>query len=284
MANQQKIFWDSVSNIYSSSDLTNHVGDHELSYVLKNYQDYAIKNLICMGVADGCRDPITILASKNNIPKLLVVNDFSPKLLETCTNKMLLKFPNISPCYDCGEMKDVHKRNSKLKQSFENGKIIHGVYNVDYIMESLNLYAENNSVIGKNMNIGFLYWQNNNLHQSPDSINFDNLEINNVPENVQSFIKKSLKLDNFVAISVHTETGFISHYYSPDGLNKMFSYIYPNNNFKIIVTKERYIIVECFFGESKNTDTMVTNLNNVIGNIPYFDQIDSITAVKNFFV
>lgn len=275
-------FWDGVSKMYSSSDMTHHMADFELGQVLSVVDKMNLKGLSCFGVADGNRDPIQILdhCYKNNkeLPSELFINDISSNMLKESISNLKIggwldKIKWVIPIHN-----SISKINFTSNIINKKSTYIIGVYNADYLRESLLLYKENKDVIGKHFTICPLY-----LDQSQESpsiykgkdITFD---IDNY-ENYTDILDVMKQDSNFYAYSVLTDKNFISHYFNAKALNSLISSIYKKHNIstqKGENQSDKRYIVNVIRSNNGTNDYVVTMLNNVFGNIKFCEHVDSL--------
>lgn len=286
-------FWDSVSKVYSSNDMTNHMADFELQTSLSYIKAMNVEGLSSFGVADGNRDPIQILKHLNDndrqLPNELVVNDISSNMVKETANNLLLggwteKIKSIN--YIHCPISQIKSINSEIKNKSPLYCI--GVYNVDYIKESLELYRQNKEIIGKNFTVNALYLtfdENNNpviIHGISLMFNIDHYNNALVGFN-------ALKTDpSFYAFSVTTDNNFVSHYFNSEKLNLLLNNIF--KGLKVITEKgadanaKRYIVNIISDNDiNKKPNYVVTMLNNVLGNIKSEDQIVSLQKLFDLF-
>jgi len=278
-----KTFWDSVSSIYSGNQMTSHYGDIELEYVFREISSLdKIDNLVCLGVADGCRDPIEILRyllSKNKLDYSMKVycNDLSSKMVDRCRERMK-EFPQLSlDCID-GPMGKLGESSWTCIDN-NHTEFVLGVYNSDYIVQSLEIYKKESDLVGKKFSITFLEMDSKeNLVISPESLDF-------YIDNYKNYLDVILNWKNssrFIAYSINTSNGFISHYYSSEGINKILKSVFKDQEITTNILGDRYI-VNLIKNESNDKKTFITCLNNVLGNIPWHLQSGSLFEIKKLF-
>lgn len=279
--NKSTTFWDSVSEIYSKNSMTTHDNDHELAYIFdivnhtKNLQ-----TLICLGVADGCRDPMAILHHIDQTDKplpLTICNDLSAELLKVCADRVS-KIEGIQSAFYPGPMHEL-----EVKEEYENPNptLVIGVYNADHIDYSLSLYLENVGIIGKEFTVSILTMTDDYLTQSEDHIKFD---ITDYKKHLDALYELRNSNKDFVAYSITTNTGFITHYYTVDGLEKMCKLVFGKYSISVKPIGSRYVVADIKKDADKESTTLITTLNNVVGNIPWHLQIPSLFSIhKNFF-
>lgn len=276
-------FWNSVSAIYGEHNLTNHNSNYEMSFVNQMAQFIKSKNLICFGVADGSRDPITILSylSANNmtLPSTIILNDLSPNLLNVCKTNMHKKYPTIETQYLLMPMADV---TSEINTKFPNTIALIGLYSADYIMPSLKGYYESKKIIGNSFEVGAtVLCDNGEIHYLNKKIKFD---INDY-ESIFPKLSEFRTTPNFLAFSIKTDKNFISHYWDTDGLLQLMSTVFSKKKVSIEKLGDRYVMTT-INGKVNSIDsdtTLITCLNNVIGNIPVEYQVSSLEMINSLF-
>lgn len=267
-------FWDGVADLYENADMTKYESDIEINFIYDIFEKIQnIDLLICFGVADGSRDPFKILEfirkKDLNYPNNIILNDLSCKLLDKC-KKRLENIKNIH--YISGEMKNI-KINDIINLNNINCWYICGVYNANYLIEALEIYKKNKKIIGTIFTITSLCF-NYTLFCGDNKISFN---IDNYSNNIIN-IEKLSQDKYFIGYYIMTDTGFITTYYMESGFNRLLKSIFTNN---IVITKKsksRYILN--LIKNNKKPNGIITTLNNVIGNIQYSNQIQSLKTIK----
>lgn len=273
-------FWDSVASIYEESDLTQHKSDSELNYIYEKLdQIKQLNTLVCLGAADGCRDPMKLLEhleKSGRLPHSAILNDLSAELLKICQKRMK-KYPDIDAQYASGSMEYI---NTKVGNSWHNKDpvwYICGVYNANYMAESLKLYQENKSVLGDKFEIKAMKFT--------DTISYG-LTVEFGIDNFEQYIDQVNSLrecDDFVAYSISTNKNFTTHYYTEAGIVKLLKSVFTGCDFESTEMKnDRYVMVMVKKGEGSPT-TLITTLNNVVGNIPDEFLFNCLNSIKKGF-
>ncbi|CAF0847344.1 unnamed protein product [Rotaria sordida] len=213
-----KQFWDTILD-YSGSAMTYTQADFELSQVYKcvdSNQGEQIKDVISMGVADGKREPISILDHIEKqgrvLPSRVIVNDISDTLFDQAKANLVnggwVKKIGNEIIYFLGKIDDI--KTELVKETKVRLGIL-GVYNLGYLPQALNLYQQNANIIGTKFNVYPVYLNNdkdNLILEHGETITFDitNLSddiINQINNNVDQ--KKTIKAiyDKFL------ETGWV---------------------------------------------------------------------------
>lgn len=264
-------FWNSVANLYDKSPMTHLANDEEMNYIFKVIDSNFITKIICLGAADGCRDPLLLLYYLKNTykkePKKLIVNDIAEKMLEKCKDR-LKEFNQIDIDYVCSPINKIHI-------SYNNFIGIFTVYRADFINEALKLYKIEQDIIGKEFKVFPIFYIDNKIVVN-ETIN-KCFNINDINEDLFDELK-NMRKDNFLAYSIITlDKKFISHYYDLEMLNLMLTNVLNKKYEKRIMNiSDRKILFEI---SNTNGDTLITCLNNVLGNIPYDEQIESLCKI-----
>lgn len=282
-------FWDSVSKIYENSPLTKHQADKEMDKIYEIIEEHfpTVKNLICFGTADGCRDPIRILdqlkKKEKAFPECTVLNDLSSELLSVCQKRMNYYGFKKNVHYFSGPMSEI-TRDQLVEKYFPFGDMkamyFCGVYNADYIAPSLEGYKQESAVIGTDFSLSPLLLVDGELVQS-EGINFD---INDYESQLDT-IDDMKDIKNCIGYSIKTDKGFVTHYYTMRGFYDMLVHVFGVGLFGCtIIQGDRYLVSTIFDKDyRKNMNTLITTLNNVIGNIPFDQQLESLQNIKNLF-
>ncbi|CAF0771728.1 unnamed protein product [Rotaria sordida] len=201
-----KQFWDTILD-YSGNAMTYTQADFELSQVYKcvdSNEGEQIKDVISMGVADGKREPISILHHIEKqgrvLPSRVIVNDISDTLFDQAKANLVNhgwvdKIGN-EIIYFLGKIDEI--KTELVKETKVRLGIL-GVYNLGYLPQALHLYQQNENIIGTKFNVYPVYLNNdedNLILEHGETITFDitNLSddiINQINNNVDQ--KKAIK-------------------------------------------------------------------------------------------
>ncbi len=275
-------FWDSVSQFYGTHQLTNHKSDFELDCVNNLVKHMGqIDNLICLGVADGSRDPLVILGSMTDLemplPKEMHFNDLSGDLLAQCKKKVVTNHPGVVATYHSLPMEELP---DKIGIKFPNPDIIIGLYDADYFIPSLNGYLESKDVIGTDFMVGYTVFKDGKISHGSWQVHFD---IDNYSIFAPDFVK--MRSDkNFLAYSIMTEKNFISHYWDKQMLEELMKLVFEKDMKNVTNVGDRYLVTHIQSkSEHISSNTLITSLNNVVGNIPFEHQLESLQAIKTLY-
>ena len=276
-------FWNSVAAFYGDHNLTNHKSDQEMDYVVEiALQLNLIKELICLGVADGSRDPILILralqAAELSLPKMQL-NDLSPDLLGECRKRITAAIKCDTPppvTYHACPMGEIPDQS--YAHDFNSVTII-GLYNADYLMQSLQGYLESKDVIGQTFSVSCTRWQDNKICKSDQIIEF---AIEDYRDHEIKF--KNMRDDpNFLAFTIMTDKKFVSHYWDIIGLRKLMEYVFATDLTDVKSIGDRYVVARADHTPYPDEQRkLITSLNNVIGNIPPEYQLVSLERIRKF--
>ena len=274
-----RIFWDKVgeANQYKSAPITSHKSDDEMDAVLGVIKENNFEGYVCVGCADGCRDPLQMLqySLDNNIPlpRHIRLNDISRNLLDLAGRKMIQNYSNIDTMYFPVPINQIE--SIKLPKDYRMYVIL-GVYSADYIDPSLNNYKEHmKDIIGTEFEISATTFDNKIVKSGSVTFNIDNYK----DKMVDIY---ALRKSNFLAYSIITETGFISHYFDKDMFKKLCSFVFPGKSVEVHEGGSRYIVTHIKDPQWKSYNWLLTSLNNVVGNIPYDLQIKSLQKINSW--
>ena len=279
-------FWQKVGDNcqYETAPITSHMSDDEMEFVFQVINKNFLTGCICIGCADGCRDPLQMLQyiKNNNIKMIehLRLNDISASLLRTAEKNVTEKYKDIDSLYFPCPAHEIQKDSLKLPQK----KILHavlGVYNADYIDQSLGNYQKSmKGIIGTQFTMQVLVRKGVGMEKSTEKILFD---IDNYKEHLNKIYDMRKEAgDKFVAYSIQTETGFISHYYESNAFLWLCNQGFPDKQCQVYKNGSRYVVAYIKQSDEK-CDWLLTSLNNVVGNIPYDLQIQSLNNINKWF-
>lgn len=275
-------FWNGTAAIYGDAEMTKHKSDEEMEYVLKTYDTDNFTQLMCFGVADGSRDPCRILEHikirGKLFPKRMLFNDLSPELLKVCHERVETNYMKET---EESRIDYYAQPMSEIETERIGGGVtaLLGVYNSDYIEESLRIYSENSEILGGMYTMRALLLKEGELETGKEMIEFNIKEYKEYMDKIRTLTTHK----NFLAYSLMTDKNFVTHYYLAWSLNRMMKGIFKDADARveIVMPGDRYIIVEVTDDiENEEGQTLVTSLNNVLGNIPYEHMISSVKKMK----
>lgn len=282
-------FWDSTASVYSNAKLTNEGGE-DLEVILS--RSGSIDNMVCLGVATGCRDPLFLL-DKGIKPKKLLVNDLSPNLLRIC----LASLSSYSELDMLSLVGPIHRTLEKSAEGIEGffGKseplLAVGVYKKDAFYTKFNgysaleLYSEERTNIGDNCVVYPIFYEGEILNTKSKGIDFklplSSRQIGRIAKFLQKY-ESSRGFGGFQFNSVKNGNPFISHYYTKELLEKIFVDTFPGYQISIVDTQTRNYVV-FVGGKDSNQNTLITMINNVLGNIPLNLQKETLRSIRDRF-
>lgn len=278
-------FWDNVARVYSQKDMTSHMADFEMDIVFTFL--LCVQNLLgvaSFGCADGNRDPIQILnfirGQKKYNPENfeVLLSDISGEMLNVAKQNMIAN--------GHGELQSHYVHNSvsqliNIPSFFPSKKttFIFGVYNALYIIESLELYRQNKAVIGSKFRLSALYLDDDLtiVEESESIMQFDIDDYSLFSEAILLL----MTIPNFYAYSITTDKNFVSHFFAAESLKQILSNIFIDKKITYICGENinghdnrRYIVN--IIENDGATDYIVTMMNNVLGNIKFEEQQQSL--------
>jgi|694.fasta_scaffold37717_3 hypothetical protein len=280
-------FWNGVSTIYSDNEMTTHESDFEMDFVFETVtenKDYKPDILMCIGVADGSRDPYMILKKMKEIgylPDKLIMNDISPEMINIAKERMKIFDIKNMICFS----------NPIESMKFDHSDIINdilyviGVYSCDFLREGLELYFKNKEIIGEKFTIKPIYYCSciNSYFYDDNKIEFNIKDYDDICNKTD--ILKWQDDCEFVSYSITTDKNFTSHYFKSSMLYEVFKKRFNNHNIKMTIgtgENKRYILTKIKNnGKNNGKNIIVTILNNVIGNIISDHQLDALSVIKS---
>ncbi|NIO44947.1 MAG: hypothetical protein GTN36_05350, partial [Candidatus Aenigmarchaeota archaeon] len=179
------------------------------------------------------------------------------------------------PTYFTGPMDQLPK---EVDVTLENPTVTIGVYDANYIGPSLKGYFENKDIIGEEFKIWYLSYSGCKITKSKWCVDFNIDDW----ESVLPVLQTMRDDPNFLAYSILTNNKFISSYYDSEKLLDMMNGIFGDNLKGVTSVGKRYVMTVVGYGDRDgDKKTLVTTLNNVIGNIPYDCQINSLLAIRS---
>lgn len=284
----QKItnFWNSVAHDYGKHTLTTSHHDDEISYILNKIvkSKVNIDTLASVGCADGSRDPNIILRFLVDhglkLPLNLVINDISPVMISQCKKRInSFSIPSIISKAEPIELIDRSWLDSNIWKPDSVSEIFIGVYNIDFIKEALELYHQESDTVGKEYSLTLtILSSNSKLEFSDKQWRFNINDYMKVIPDIIASIEDRKKLGDLYGISIQTEKNFVSHYFYKDQLKYLLES--RNANIKVTATElgARYLMFDIEFNKTKTVNTILTMINNVLGNIAFDNQV---TAIDN---
>jgi len=278
-------FWNGVSTIYSNNEMTTCESDFEMDFVFDTIienKDYKPDILMCIGVADGSRDPYMILKKMKEIgylPGKLIMNDISPEMINVAKERMKIFDINDTICFS-NPIESIKFDYSDIKNDM---LYVIGVYSSDFLKEGLELYLKNKEIIGEKFTIKPIYYCSciNAYFYDDNTIEFDIKDYNDICDKTD--ILKWQDNCEFVAYSITTDKNFTSHYFKSSMLYEVLKRRFSNHKINMTVgtgENKRYIITKINSFNTSGKKIMVTSLNNVFGNIISNHQLDALSVMK----
>ncbi len=155
-----------------------------------------------------------------------------------------------------------------------------------FIKKCIERPAKQN-VIGNVFELTHVFFDETSLFKKGDPIKFCIDDSANYTNQILNPENPTVTNTYFVGCCVSTNTGFISHYYHIDGLNKIINHVFENAQFKSVGKYgTRYILTHVVYNqgiqseESYENSSLTTCLNNVVGNIPTDQQLQALIKMR----
>ena len=278
LINQEKNFFKVFNNI--DEELYHKQLEYVYDFIDRNKEGYQdspkkFKELVCFGNSNGCKDPYLLikrmLDNRMFYPDSLTVVDNDLDIFDQCFYK--LKFYDIPK-------KQFYSSNFKDLKVYPNNiytKSIYCLYSTGYLIESLRYFKENRDVFGTDFKIYQLIHIRGEVERH-DHISFD-------IEDLERYEEKILELKNrpnFLAYSLETDQGFTTHFFEHLALINFLNNVVPNDVLnRVNEYEDKYFIVD--FGSDFGRKIVVA-FNNVLGNVPYYDLVETFKKIsENFY-
>jgi hypothetical protein len=279
----QAHFWDERSYDYSSKSLTTHNSDDELNalkaHVGKlNY----MYGLACLGAADGLREPCEILkwwqGWKKPWPEEVMINDISHMMLKHSCNNINDNFDmSSSSLYFIAQ--PIEKLNFNPIIAKRVPLTFFGTYNYKYLIPSFQKYYENKEILGNFFSIFDVKFEKGRLEK--------NLKLRlNINDNNDEILKKLIEEvemdENFYGFWLCTDLNFSSTYFNSKILYKLVQEIFAEQSVEVEEVGNRYIVTT-IKDKQRDSNYLITSLNNVLGNILLDEQVNALKNIKKIF-
>lgn len=279
---QTQVFWDSVASLYGENEMTTHSSDFEMDTVNNAVDSMPIPSVVASyGCADGSRDPVMILKNIKNDYVKVVLSDISPEMVKIAEKRVMdmnvsqkMIQTVVGPLEDIEPVKMISDGNIGL---------FVGVYSSCYLPDAMKIYSGNRNIIGNNFTVSHVFYSDNKIVQMPEKFQFEIQNFDEVKERIMdpSIIDK----EGFLGYNVNTEKNFVSRYFNPVTLKKMMEDIFYECRISVTVGKDensRYTIVQ-ILRETDNETAVITMMNNVLGNITYYNQIKALENLREMW-
>jgi len=303
----QVAFWNRQARTYEATDMTND-NPHEIACVIERTDPSVHSEIVTLGGAVGCRDPLAILKKKYcsekdgscyrgaKLPRVFF-NDIALEMVQKAEENVL------AGCRSCGvEMEfcpgPIAEACAQIKTRSPRTLLL-GVYSDDGFFKSepqngyqlcgFDEYMKNCEILGERF---WFDW----LVLSGESLQIDHCGLFVEPiwpadkltdarmqlANDYAAVAQSNELVALQVVSAHRdrEGFFISHWFNERGILSLLRRVFPEDEFGI---KEATFPKGMLFAIERRNSVprgIATILNNVLGNVLPQEQISTLTRVR----
>lgn len=294
----QQIFWDRQAPTYDQSDMTtDNAGELEIVRSLCAdfvQQGYIAEDVVTLGGANGCRDPLVVLSAleHHQRPREVVFNDLSEAMVKVALKRSLSMYIKNGR-HIRGVHGPIHEIAGQIRSLPR--RVIIGMYNVRALLEArpsegqpysgLEGYVRNSSTIGDHLIVEAMGFRADRYEELGLRVDVSVMHAaTHLP--VALLAIESWETDEqFVATRVIGEhVGkpgfFISHWFAEKGIRDLIKTCFSRDRF------EKMTITECAKGFVLCIDPVepprgiLTMLNNVIGNVLPHEQAETLRAIN----
>lgn len=303
----QVAFWNRQARTYGSTDMTNDDGGHEIARVKEKIDPGVHSEIVTLGGAVGCRDPLAILKAKYcsekdglchrgaNLPRIFF-NDIAPEMVREAEENVL------DDCRKCGvEMEFCSGHIADVCDQVKKDRsrmLLLGVYSDDgffrsdpqkeYKLCGFDEYMKNCEILGERFWFDWLFFKGGSLQFTDQDLFVEPVwpaeklaGARRQLANDYATVAQSSELVALQVVSAHRdrEGFFISHWFNARGILSLFREVFPEDEFEI--KKDTFPKGILFAIERRNSasEGIVTILNNVLGNVLPEEQITTLTRV-----
>ena len=304
----QVAFWNRQASIYEVADMTTD-NYHDIACIVKKIDPSVHSEIVTLGGAVGCRDPLAILKKKYcsekdgacshgaNLPRIFF-NDIAPEMVREAEENVLVG------CKKCGvEMEFYTGHIAGACSQVERGKprmLLLGLcsdvgfFKSDsqhgFTLCGFGEYMKNCEILGERFWFDWLVFRDGALQTdhyglfvepvwSAEKLANARIQL----ANDYAIAAQSSELLALQVVSAHRnrEGFFISHWFNARGILSLLREIFPEEEFEI--KEDTFPKGMLFAIERRNSvsEGIVTILNNVLGNILPQEQISTLNRVKD---
>jgi len=304
----QIAFWNRQARTYEATDMTND-NPHEIACVIERTDPDVHSEIVTLGGAVGCRDPLAILKAKycsekdgsccrgSRLPRIFF-SDISPEMVRRAEESVL------AGCKGCGiEMEFCASPIADACSQIKTGRtrtLLLGVYSDDgffksdpqngYHLSGFNEYMKNSEILGERFWFDWLVLRDGLLQTDHHGLFVEPIwpaeKLADARRQLASNYAIAAQSNGLVALQVVSahrdrEGFFISHWFNARGILSLLREVFPEDGFGIkedIFPKGMLFAIERRNGAPEGIATI---LNNVLGNVLPQEQISTLNRVKD---
>jgi len=283
---------------------------HEIACVIERTDPGVHSEIVTLGGAVGCRDPLAIIKAKycsekdgsccqgSRLPRIFF-NDISPEMVRRAEESIL------AGCKGCGvEMEfcasPIADACFRVKKGSVSRMLLLGVYSDDgffksdprngYNLSGFDEYMKNSEVLGERFWFDWLVLRDGSLQTDRYGLFVEPIwpaeKLADVRMQLANDYATAVRSNGLVAlqvVSAHRDRDgfFISHWFNARGILSLLREVFPEDVFGI---KEDTFPKGMLFAIKKRNSVpegIATILNNVLGNVLPQEQISTLNRVKD---
>jgi len=302
----QVAFWNRQALTYEIADMTND-NSHEIVHVIGKTNPSVHSEIVTLGGAVGCRDPLAILRasfcgkkgtscfSGVKLPRVFF-NDLSPEMVRKAEESVLAGCRNCGveiefcsgPIADaCLQVKNDRHRTLLLGVYSDAGLFAANPQN-GYELCGFDEYMRNRKILGDRFWFDWLVLRDGSLQTDHYGLsvesNWSVEKLATARMQLESDYAVASRSHDLVAIQVVSnhedrEGFFLSHWFNTQGLLSLLKEVFPEKEFGIEYSTFPKGMLFAIDRRGCNSEGIVTILNNVLGNILPEEQIPTLTRV-----
>ena len=304
----QVAFWNRQACTYEATDMTND-NPHEIARVIEKTDPSVHSEIVTLGGAVGCRDPLAILKAKycsekdgsccrgEKLPRIFF-SDIAPEMVRKAEENVLAGCRSCgvkmefcpAPIVDaCAQVKTGRSRTLLLGVYSDDGFFKSDPQN-GYQLCGFDEYMKNCDILGERFWFDWLFFKGGSLQFTDQDLFVEPVwpaeKLANARgqlANDYATVAQSSELVALQVVSAHRdrEGFFISHWFNARGILSLLREVFPEDEFEI--KEDTFPKGMLFAIERRNSasEGIVTILNNVLGNVLPQEQISTLNRVKD---
>ncbi|TSC94569.1 MAG: hypothetical protein CEN87_410 [Parcubacteria group bacterium Licking1014_1] len=303
----QVSFWNRQARTYEAADMTND-NPHEITCVIRKTDPGVHSEIITLGGAVGCRDPLTILKAKFcsekdgsccrgiKLPRVFF-NDIAPEMVRKAEENVL------AGCKACGVeiefyLGPIAEACVQIKRDLSRTLLL-GVYSDEgffnsnpqngYHLCGFDEYMKNCEVLGERFWFDWLVLRDGSLQTDRHGLFVEPAwsveKLTHARKQLAddyATVSQSCKLVAVQVVSAHRdrEGFFISHWFNAQGIFSLLREVFPDEEFKVEQSTFPKGMLFTIERRNSTSEGIVTIINNVLGNILPEEQISTLVQVR----
>jgi hypothetical protein len=244
----QARFWNTQAQHYGTASLTTTCADEELEILRTRMPKSKVLALHCIGCADGTRDPLALIDELSE-PVLLGLADVSPEMMQQAT-------ANVRKRASCWSQVDcsVGPVFTLTPPEGVRAHVFLSVYRLSYLEQALELYRTSATLVGTQFQFRAI------AHDGAPLASY-------APLKDMGALLARPEEQNWLAIELLSEKGFLSKYFHPTAFRQYLGGIFGHEP-RLHEAGPRHLVYEFVLNPEAEHACIVTCINNALGNMP----------------